>query len=359
MPNFMAGLQNHKLSRIVMPGAHDAGIYGNHFSRVALTQALDIRGQINCGVRWFDIRVQGELVDGVVQHKAYHGKGARERNQDGLDYLKGGFGGFGGEIGRMTRDAIYFLRQPINQSEVLIFKISKSSNIETVFNAICDAGGDVIYSSRDHFHNLNQKTVGELRGSLIILVEEKHMPALRGSANSDKAFSFKELYAGGAVYENDYRGLQYYGKHSGTNYKALNRSTQKKRISKGNDRYARTEPEAMGMLYWTLTTAQPLALPISIKNRDKLLWKDRYKAKLQTIWKNGLEDSLRQRIGHGFNLDVANHEINLFMPNIIMVDFADASKCRTIIDLNQVPNAVLNEMRLKRDDPADGALQQA
>ena len=72
---YLANYQTKRLNEVVIPGAHDAGIYTAGRSNVQ-TQALDIANQAAAGCRFFDLRIaaQKSTAGGVTTytHRAYH-----------------------------------------------------------------------------------------------------------------------------------------------------------------------------------------------------------------------------------------------------------------------------------------------
>ncbi len=360
--NFLGGLQDKLLNQIVIPGAHDAGIYDkSQIGGTGLTQDLNIFQQSCYGIRWFDIRIAGELVGGQVQLKAFHKAVAKEKTTpQGVQYLKGGFGGFGGRLESMLEQAKDFLTW--NPSEFLIFKISKSQNIALIFDTCVQVMGNMLYRAAGVAHNLNSQQVSQLQGKLIVLVSESDAVLIRDHisrsamptrdltrmADIEGVFAFRELYKDGNIlpYNDNYRGLQYFGKFSQTNYYSTNLSKQKKNMKKGRTMRG-TSKNAMGMMYWTLTSSvgNPFSLPVNIEKRNKKLWTDRHAQELTTIWKSGLEDSIRNHMGHArYDQTTQSHEWNGFIPNIIMLDFANPTACGTVVDLNRVASQVIDQL---------------
>lgn len=359
---YLASFQNKPLHKVVIPGAHDAGIYDrNQIGGTGLTQDLNIYLQASVGVRWFDIRIAGEMVGGQVQLKAFHKAMSKTKTHQGVQYLEGGFGGFGGELQAMLTQARDFLTQ--NPSEFLIFRISKSQNIFMIFVICMAIMQDRLYGAHGASHNLNEKLVSDLAGKLVVLVSESDAVLIRNelvkAANGDPTssalddmkyvFSFGELFGKkGAVkpYQRFYRGLQYYGKFSQTNYYDTNKKKQKKQMAKGGASNGMA-PEVMGMMYWTLTSSvgNPLSLPRNIENRNKSLWTDRHVNELVGIWKGGMEEAIRNHKGHArFDMNVNQYDWDGFIPNIVMLDFASQKVCSIIFGLNGVSAQVIQQL---------------
>jgi hypothetical protein len=73
MQDRLAVLGNRKLSRLVLPASHDAGMYRSNRLRWGQTQCLSIYGQLAYGVRWFDLRPKWTGKTFVTHHGAVSG----------------------------------------------------------------------------------------------------------------------------------------------------------------------------------------------------------------------------------------------------------------------------------------------
>ena len=58
MQDRLPQLGSKKMKQLFLPGSHDAGMYLGGFSTLGKTQELSIRGQLEAGQRYFDLRVQ-------------------------------------------------------------------------------------------------------------------------------------------------------------------------------------------------------------------------------------------------------------------------------------------------------------
>ena len=163
-------------------------------------------------------------------------------------------------------------------------------------------------------------------------------------------------------YDDGFDGLQYYGK-GGTN--PFNPSHKKKQNVKkqGKIMEAATSgvkikppglagylghtikdptsimnPQVMGMMYWTTT-----GLFESIEKRNDKMWGDTSVGKLKTLWNQGLGDFIAARDPHSHHPRSVNY-LKQFIPNIIMIDFANKEHCRTIYGLNKTPDEAFIEV---------------
>jgi len=342
-----------QLNEIVIAGSHDAGITSGGGN--AQTQNLDIRAQAAAGIRMFDLRVAafstGAKTGGVkeVGLHAFHADGSLQTKETKTRYvtdqdrvqdvtrvkLKYGQGAIGEGLGKMLADARGFVET--YSSEFLILKFDKCSDWRLIAETCVDGLGDTIYTDGG---NLNKKTLRDLAGKVIVVVTDmSEIPV--GYRGAGGILNIKNLYgkngpSGG--YQEDYQGLQYFGKGGTSVNPKKMKWTQSGKIKENVekqtvilDRKGDGNPDVMGMMYWTST-----GLLENIKDRNKEMWKPKKVAALNRMWKSGLEDSINSRLTQA--IDPTSYSsgglLKAFMPNIVMIDFADPSKCQTIYELN-------------------------
>lgn len=85
------------------------------------------------------------------------------------------------------------------------------------------------------------------------------------------------------------------------------------------------------MIYWTTTGFKK-----SIRERNKSMWTDPGKDMLTDMWSDCLQESIASRAGKHWDFRdySAGGTIKTYMPNIVMIDFANLKKCRFIRGLN-------------------------
>lgn len=119
-----------------------------------------------------------------------------------------------------------------------------------------------------------------------------------------------------------------------------------------------TDPEVMGMLYWTTT-----GLKRSIHARDQTMWGvNKQPSLLAQLWADGFGDAIEERLpAHMSPTAHANGAVlKAFMPNIVMVDFADIQKGTFIHGLNTTATTMLTDAARKiaaARQPKRGALK--
>jgi hypothetical protein len=128
--------------------------------------------------------------------------------------------------------------------------------------------------------------------------------------------------------------MQYFGKGGTSVARAFGKLSQnEKKQGKLMAKGAAGDPNVMGMMYWTTT-----GISESIRKRNDGMWSVKNVKKLRKLWQNGLAESIESRIAS--NVDPTSYAsatiLKAFMPNMVMIDFADAAKCEEIYDLNQV-----------------------
>jgi hypothetical protein len=139
------------------------------------------------------------------------------------------------------------------------------------------------------------------------------------------------------TYQTNYNGLQYYGNFGATAMK----TTRSKKISTNSSKQLKNmsashlvPPDAIRMMYWTTT-----GLKESIADRDAEMWRPPNLRGFLEAWNAGMGASVSAHanfIGAGMHGGVVGHQIKTFMPNIIMIDFAELSKTTLIYNLNHV-----------------------
>lgn len=342
-----------RLNEIVFAGSHDAGITSGASN--IKTQGFDILQQARAGVRIFDIRIaaQSVAVPGGPKRaelRAFHSAVTSEQSKfrvvggkmrevqrskmgKGIGNVRMFGGDWGSGLSEILRDARDFVRSSEGGSEFLILKFDKCKNWELIREACSNTLSTFLYREGG---NLNTKKLKDLKGRVIVLFSHDGWVQAKQPRPSDGILRFKNLQAQGVHYEPNFDGLQYLGKGgtSVTNPGWVNLKIGGKRLFKTKlkenmlkqsklmrDARALANPDIMGMMYWTTT-----GLIESIKKRDDGMWEPPNVQKLHRVWAGGLGDfvagpgNLRKR----------------FLPNIVMIDFADARKCAHIYILNLV-----------------------
>jgi hypothetical protein len=330
-----------RLNEIVMAGSHDAGIlYGGGN---AMTQALNISQQAEAGVRLFDLRVAGagtkSFVEKQVELRTYHGSAKNKtftRNVKGLhdgpqQVQKGlNYGVWGDSLQQILGHAVFFV--DYNPTEFLILKFDKCKNWPQIAAQCVAELGDFLYKGSG---NLNRKTLDDLKGKVIVVFTQGGLNAIEQRYHGTGGIlGIKNLSSGGSYQEN-YNGLQYYGKGGTKMLTPKGKSTKenyRKQFSLMRDGSA-GNPEVMGMMYWTTT-----GLVGNIKKRNNKMWQGGHRQEMVKLWQSGITDYFNMRVP--LNIDptsfAGGQTLKRFLPNIVMVDFADLDKCRTIYQLNDL-----------------------
>lgn len=337
------------LNEIVMIGSHDAGITAG-MSHVK-TQGLDIGKQAAAGVRIFDIRITGGVVGTVGQDDkpigqlaSYHGfgVGGPKGKTDVVENRSGQHanmkikpmskltGAYGQTLSKILTDAKGFVTA--HDTEFLLLKFDKCSDWQMIAEACVDLLDDKIYTGGG---NVNLKSLRELKGRVVVLFSDAGRKMIPITYAAKGILGFRSLYAkegGPKTYDPNYEGIQYIGK-GGTKVGGMgllrtfkykmkeNIKKQKKIMTQGS----LVNQDVLGMMYWTTT-----GVSASIEDRNSFLWNDDNKDKLVELWESRIPQNVDPSLYSASNL------LKRFMPNFVMVDFADATKCEKIFELNAV-----------------------
>lgn len=339
-----------RLNQIVMAGSHDAGITRGGAN--AKTQGLNIFGQATEGVRIFDLRVTGvaSKSNGVkqVQLQTYHGplnKKAVQKPVAGLanqrDIIQTKVTGtFGEGLNEILNDTIMFLSR---SNEFLILKFDKCINWEAIAELVVQelAKANVLYTD---VGNINTRTLDELKGKAIVLFTSEGLNQIDQSFRGRGGIHGIKNLGSGKPYDPDFDGIQYWGKGGTSLMNPASKSfdenyaTQLGLMKAGA---ASGNPDVMGMMYWTTT-----GLVGNIEDRNNRMWKSKRVDQLEELWKLGLGQAAFDRLPAGVNpkSSGARLYVRQFLPNFVMVDFADKHKCQTIFKFNELDPLKLMEL---------------
>ncbi len=340
-----------RIADIVFAGSHDASITSGKWN--AKTQDKNIGEQAKCGVRLFDLRILARSGPGGASLVGYHGnKGGKSKKtllntHSGVTHSKVkthsrmNLGTFGEKLSDMLTQAREFVDKT---DEFLIFKFDKCTNYQVIAEYCINLLGDNIYAPKDITRELGKCTLDELSGQVVCVFAESSLSEISGYGAGDGILGFRSLKGDDGVkpYKANYPGLQYYGK-GGTSIKNIHK-TKSGKISENEAKQRKlmlqmassSDPQAsdvLGMMYWTTT-----GLTHSIASRNKKMWTSTNVKRLETLWAEGLE----QAVGTQLELNKIKYmeygerrRMKAFFPNIVMIDFADDSKCETIYGLNE------------------------
>lgn len=362
-----------KLNEVVLLGSHDAGI--NDGNANTKTQTEGIGAQALKGARFFDLRIAAFFApSGNVSMHAYHDdtkvkkyvssllpQTLNTRDQHGVVQPKkvSGMkihttmaGAKGGGLYDMLAEAKAFVSDGEGANEFLILKFDKSSNWKLIAAACIEVLGDRIYRPAGDKGNLNECTLEDLKGSVIVLftgdgckscgynkMERRRLGILQWA----NLYNKKVGEPGG--YSLAFDGLQYYGKGGvskageGQTGKINMNAEHQAELMKGQGRYktegknvrqgthAGVPAAVVGVMYWT--TTGPSAK--GIQHRNEKMWKPVHQQMLVAC--TGLA---REMLPSNVNVEAGGsaNTIKQFMPNIVMVDFVTAHQGRLVKALN-------------------------
>jgi hypothetical protein len=363
-----------KLNEIVFAGSHDAAITSGPDN--AQTQFQDIFGQAKAGSRFFDIRIAAHTTGGKTTLTAFHAPGVSKTNKSRIVTDLGGgkrkvqentlkwkmFGSaWGLGLTEILNDARAFVRGE-GAGEFIILKFDKCTNWPLIAETCRKVVGDRLYDGSDG-NNINELTLKQLGGKVICAFMSPGYHLLP-RMQRDCITEIKNLYKppAGYVKKPTHPTLQYWGaggtKANNKDFEGKiqeNIDTQKKILKSGatgvDDVYEEhystrlkrpysklktkgcdhADPKVLGMMYWTTT-----GLFKNIRARNWLMWDDAHVGGLKDIWQSGLNDYITEALPKNINKKSysSGAALKLFMPNIVMIDFASAWRCQHIYDLN-------------------------
>jgi len=253
-----------QLNEIVVAGSHDAGITAGGSN--VQTQSLNISQQAGAGVRVFDLRIAAAAVKVApgeqkrVELKAFHADDAFQKNEVKIRQVGGlgpmpvvrtklRAGAFGLGLEAMLDEARDFVGSKDGKTEFLILKFDKCQNWMLIAEACTFVLGNALYKGGG---NLNTTKIKDLQGKVVALFSPKGVTEVAGLFGpQDGILGFKSLYGDEhAAYQDDFEGLQYFGK-GGTSVSPLkafhkqsqNESKQKKLL---NEAKGLVSPQVMG-----------------------------------------------------------------------------------------------------------------
>ncbi len=183
------------LRQIVMPGSHDAGVYGTAQVILRTTslvkreytvcQHSDFSKQATAGSRFFDCRVFfRKLPQAERAGKQLYGKAgqATQKYENTLGHfarekVKGAaqpkMGGFGGTLAVIVRDALEFVLA--HPTEFIILRFSHTYHPTECVHEIKDIIADQRYANAvfKEQGNLATRRIGDLRGKVIMVFDEQ------------------------------------------------------------------------------------------------------------------------------------------------------------------------------------------
>jgi hypothetical protein len=241
--------------------------------------------------------------------------------------LKGGDFGMG--LDTMLDQAKTFVEA--NASEFLILKFDKCTNWELIAERCVNILGGTLYTGAG---NLNTTTLGALGGKVICLFTENGLGEISQHYKNGGGILGINNLSGGGAYDPQYQGMQYWGKGGTSVFKPFGKLSQnEKKQAKLMSGGAGSNPNVMGMIYWTAT-----GISESIRKRNDTMWQPKNVTGLRKLWCDGLGESIEMRLASHVD-PLALHAaptLKTFMPNIVMIDFANGDRCREIFSLNTV-----------------------
>lgn len=178
--NWMSRIQhNPRLINMVLPGSHDAGVYGDSLTRVACpkryarTQGSNIYNQAFSGSRVFDVRVflkkvKDESGQSVIEPTMGH-FAAEKFKWPKIGKTTGSFGAYGGSFMTAVKDAVAFVKT--YPSEFLILRISHTycpDHVGAALSQFMQTGDNASYVY-NKARNIAKCKLSELKGKVVMV----------------------------------------------------------------------------------------------------------------------------------------------------------------------------------------------
>lgn len=340
--------KHKKVNEIVMAGSHDAAITSGGI-RVQ-TQERSIHAQAYRGVRIFDIRISGQRTGlSGAKLSAFHGSNTPKtvsKNvggvQKNIEVTRMVLGDWGMDLDDILTSANAFVTS--YPDEFLILKFDKSSNYELILKACQAKLGNALYTKTG---NIANHTLQDMAGKVVCGFMPDGFAELQhaGYGIAQGAAQIVNLYPNkGAPATID--GLIYFGK-GGTSlvqpkkyaFTAPVKGKFLQNIGKQGQILADANAQNLSrdvlrMMYWTQT-----GMVRSIKGRDEKAWTDKSKDRLKSLWAEGGYDYMKANVPAAFPMNSHATNFKIYLPNFIMIDFANKDKGETIYDLNLLTRA--------------------
>lgn len=279
-----------KLNAVIMPGSHDAGMAELHHCSIGAndsntqTQQLDIRGQLEAGSRYFDIRVDYDHDELVTYHRGGPG-----------DL----FGCNGQFLKTVLNQVVDFLRNYPTETAILKFSHIRDKSLDTKRKIeqmlLSQSYAPYLFKGADN--NLAYVKVSDAVGKLIVVMDYSE------TIHPDLGFfRYHDGFSGDVC---EYRGLnmtvcdKYADKDSYVEMAA-------NQIAKW-DKYAGLGKDYLFLLSWTITVGASGSIRASAKEAND---------QLPNVLASQITDKKKGK------------------PNIVYIDFVNVETTRAIIGYN-------------------------
>ena len=322
--NWMSRIQgNPKLVDMVLPGSHDAGVYGDSLSTRGATkgqtrcQGSNIYNQALAGSRVFDCRVFLKKVkqdDGKKAVVPTMGHFGIEKGKLPHDGSTGMMGGHGGSLVTAVKDAIAFVKT--YPSEFIILRFSHTHCPGEVGAALSELMQNPAHSKYvfNQALNIARCRLGVLRGKVVMtFASEFHK-------NFRIADGFLPFYRHGGR-SSDQSGLTCCGIYKGTSDMAK----VARAADEGAAEHKSHELDHLHWVYWqqTMTSTVPLFKKEIVTGLGNI--------QRATTGSGGAHEKLGDLIS-----DIRKKRASgqWRTPNVIGHDFVTAATCKQIFELN-------------------------
>jgi hypothetical protein len=358
VPHFLGPLAQRYLKQVIFPGSHDAGLaaaFQQDLSRLSsaaktVTQNVGVGGQAAAGSRFFDVRIQS--IGGTL--KSFHtapnplGKIPLVNTIKATKTDTKTLGASGQDFHQILDELRSFVA---GSTEFVIIRLSHLKDSADIFQQLwtwisLPANDPYVYKGQG---NLANKTVGELAGHVVLVIEAKKFkhavnPPAGGAARlPGQTDGFHKFYQSkGGNLPNVGDGLCVCGEFS--NKKKLNDILKKQITNYAHHDQHKNHQAAQShlySLYWTATGGDIATNTGQQLGGNFAMVRKLVNEKLTANWANEI-GSVENYHAKKQDFDGVNGIRRKFsvksasIPNIILYDFVNDGTSQEIIDLNQL-----------------------
>lgn len=308
---------------IVIPGSHDAGVYGDSLDTAyspkswARCQGSNIYNQAKHGSRMFDCRVFLRRKNGALKPTMGHFFGPAEKVENKKGET-GTLGAYGGSLVTCVMDAIAFVRT--YTSEFLILRFSHTYCPDEVIAALQQVlannnNANYVCTNR---HAIAKRRLSVLRGKVILVFDSQFHQLFDNTAG---VLPFTKYTTGVTTTS----GLCTCGIYKGSSDIADVHATAERSFA-DHFAHAGARPDHLHFIYWQQTLSGGNIKKATEEKKDKTLIGRQEKA-----WTGGAHENLAD-FATQIRTEVQANRWRL--PNVISHDFVNQQTCNAIIALN-------------------------
>jgi hypothetical protein len=312
-----------RLFDIVIPGSHDAGVYGDSLDTAyspkswARCQGSNIYNQAKAGSRMFDCRVFLRRKHGQLTPTMGHFFGPAEKVENRRGET-GSLGAYGGTLVTCVMDALAFVKT--YTTEFLILRFSHTycpAEVIAAITQIRNAGNNAAYICTDG-RALAKRRLADLRGKVIMVFADEFRADFDPNVG---VLPFSKFAAGTATTS----GLCTCGLYKGSSDIGVVHANAEQSFV-AHAAHAGARPDHLHFVYWQQTLSGGNIKSKTTEAKDKTLI-----GREEKQWTGGAHANLGD---FAFEIWQKYNAGTWRLPNVISHDFVTEQTCNPIIALN-------------------------